>query len=144
MSEPQTNIEIEDVLSSIRRLVSQDLRRPQEPALRPAEASELAPETAASPLDEADTLVLGPAQRVEAPEGLVPMPEGDEVPSEALDAVQRDEGPQEGWDEGAEAPMPADPRAPRLAVLIDAENISSALYEPLQTLVHSLGNPIVW
>lgn len=31
-----------------------------------------------------------------------------------------------------------------LAVLIDAENISSSLYEPLQTLVHSLGNPIVW
>ena len=111
MSEPQTNIEIEDVLSSIRRLVSQDLRRPQEPSARPVEAAELAPESAASRLDEVETLVLGPAQRVEAPEGLVPMPEGDEVPSEALDAVQRDEGPQEDWHEGAEAPMPPEEAA---------------------------------
>ena len=111
MSEPQTNIEIEDVLSSIRRLVSQDLRRPQEPAPRPVEASENAPERVASPVDEVETLVLGPALRVETPEGLAPMPEGDDVPSEALDAVQRDEGPQEGWDEGAEAPMPAEEAA---------------------------------
>lgn len=31
-----------------------------------------------------------------------------------------------------------------LAVLIDAENISSTLFEPLHTLVTALGNPIVW
>jgi hypothetical protein len=31
-----------------------------------------------------------------------------------------------------------------LAVLIDAENISSALYEPLRTLVEALGAPIAW
>lgn len=31
-----------------------------------------------------------------------------------------------------------------LAVLIDAENISSALYEPLHTVVEALGVPIAW
>jgi hypothetical protein len=31
-----------------------------------------------------------------------------------------------------------------LAVLIDAENISSALFEPLRAIVAALGNPIVW
>lgn len=31
-----------------------------------------------------------------------------------------------------------------LAVLIDAENISSALFVPLRTIAESLGNPIVW
>lgn len=108
MSEPQTNIEIEDVLSSIRRLVSQDLRRPQEPAPRPAEVSDLTPETAASPLDEADTLVLGPAQRVEAPEALAPMPEGDASASVEAELVQGDACPQEGWHEGAEAHMQAE------------------------------------
>ena len=39
--------------------------------------------------------------------------------------------------------MPAT-RAPRLAVLIDAENISSALYDGLRATVESLGAPIVW
>lgn len=31
-----------------------------------------------------------------------------------------------------------------LAVLIDAENVSSALFEPLRTLVEALGDPVVW
>lgn len=52
MSEPMSNHEIEDVLSSIRRLVSEDLR----PAPRPAEA-EAKPE---------DKLMLTPALRVVA------------------------------------------------------------------------------
>lgn len=111
MSEPQTNIEIEDVLSSIRRLVSQDLRRAQEPAPRLVEASENAPEREASPVDEVETLVLGPAQRVETPEGLALMPAGGDVTSEALDDLPREEGPQEGLHEGAEAPMPAEEAA---------------------------------
>jgi hypothetical protein len=31
-----------------------------------------------------------------------------------------------------------------LAVLIDAENISSALFEPMRTTIEAIGNPIVW
>lgn len=50
MSDPVTNLEIEDVLSSIRRLVSEDARPRSEP---PARATE-----------RPDRLVLTPAQRV--------------------------------------------------------------------------------
>lgn len=64
MSDPVTNVEIEDVLASIRRLVSEDVRvRPMPPAAAPAPA--------VKPV--ADRLVLTPALRVmeaqeEAPE----------------------------------------------------------------------------
>lgn len=80
MSDPVTNIEIEDVLSSIRRLVSEDGRR--EPPLRradpaaqpPADPVRMAPKAALSeaarpvqptgPQPEPDRLVLTPSQRV--------------------------------------------------------------------------------
>ncbi|MFN0113850.1 MAG: hypothetical protein ACKVPY_04155 [Paracoccaceae bacterium] len=64
MSEPMTNVEIEDVLSSIRRLVSEDLR-----AVRPRPAAE----TALPPPE--GKLVLTPALRVPAP-AVVPAPGG--------------------------------------------------------------------
>lgn len=57
MSEPGTTIEIEDVLSSIRRLVSQDSSLP-----RPSGVPHRTPKVVAV---EADCLVLTPAQRVE-------------------------------------------------------------------------------
>lgn len=41
MSDPMTNIEIEDVLSSIRRLVSEDHRMPSRPAAKPEAAGKL-------------------------------------------------------------------------------------------------------
>ncbi len=54
MSDPVTNVEIEDVLSSIRRLVSAEERSTKEPEEKPVE--------------EADKLVLTPSQRIdEAP-----------------------------------------------------------------------------
>ncbi len=62
MSEPMSSGEIEDVLSSIRRLVSEDLR----PAARSASAEAAdatAPQTAA-PRPAADKLLLTPALRV--------------------------------------------------------------------------------
>ena len=64
MSEPMTNHEIEDVLSSIRRLVSEDLR-PATP--RP-------PEPAAEPEAAADKLLLTPAFRVVTPVAETPAP----------------------------------------------------------------------
>ena len=57
MSDPVTNVDVEDVLSSIRRLVSDDPSRRAGPA-KPAPAREPA----------RDTLVLTPAQRVEPTE----------------------------------------------------------------------------
>lgn len=69
MSEPLTSHEIEDVLSSIRRLVSEDLRpaRPAAPAAPEAKAPAAAPEV--------DKLLLTPALRVvpeKAPEAEAP------------------------------------------------------------------------
>lgn len=62
MSEPMSNVEIEDVLSSIRRLVSEDLS-PQARALRQAAAPAgvPAPQVAAP---QADKLLLTPALRI--------------------------------------------------------------------------------
>lgn len=60
MSDPVTNAEVEDVLSSIRRLVSEE-KRPKQPA---------------QPTDAADRLVLTPALRVEDKE----TPEKTEIP----------------------------------------------------------------
>ena len=74
MSEPMSSGEIEDVLSSIRRLVSEDLR----PAARAASA-ESAP--AAAPQPAADKLLLTPALRVVREEPPAPP---------AVDAVQAD------------------------------------------------------
>ena len=59
MSDPMTNVEIEDVLSSIRRLVSEDTRPPQRPAPDPKKAP--------------GKLVLTPALRVVADAGPAPM-----------------------------------------------------------------------
>lgn len=66
MSDPVTNIEIEDVLSSIRRLVSEENR---------GETAAKAPETAQS-----DKLVLTPALRVEDP--VEPVQEGGDAEPE--------------------------------------------------------------
>jgi len=91
MSDPVTNVEIEDVLSSIRRLVSSEER--------PLKAEDVAPESdAQTPTPEADKLVLTPFFRVDdsedaqasdakdAPEGGMPAREKvlPEVGGEAL------------------------------------------------------------
>ena len=62
MSEPMSSVEIEDVLSSIRRLVSEDLRPLHRPHPNPAAFRPLAAERAAAP--GADRLILTPALRV--------------------------------------------------------------------------------
>lgn len=59
MSERLSSVEIEDVLSSIRRLVSEDLR----PGAKPAEAAAPAPAPAAT---EVGKLVLTPAHRIQS------------------------------------------------------------------------------
>jgi hypothetical protein len=103
MSEQHTNVEIEDVLTSIRRLVSQDLRRPQPPR-QEASPSPSAPQAdrAVSSEPEQETLVLGPALRVAppaAPSGALPIePEHDEAeesgqPQPAMVEEDDSEGP---------------------------------------------------
>lgn len=67
MSEPLTSHEIEDVLSSIRRLVSEDLR----PAARSAAVSAAVSAPAAPKAAEAGKLLLTPALRI-VPEAAVP------------------------------------------------------------------------
>ncbi|MBK6467281.1 MAG: hypothetical protein IPF96_10780 [Rhodobacter sp.] len=94
MSEPLTSHEIEDVLSSIRRLVSEDLRPAARAAGLATGLSAPAPAAAAAAPDagaEAGKLLLTPALRVvpEAP----PMPEANPVAeahpvAEAVHAVE--------------------------------------------------------
>ena len=66
MSDPVTNAEVEDVLSSIRRLVSED-KRPLQAPKPPAPA-------------EPERLVLTAAQRIEDEEG---------IPSDTLDLISK-------------------------------------------------------
>lgn len=77
MSEPMSSVEIEDVLSSIRRLVSDDLR----PQARPqaAQPAAPAPQPAAA---AADKLLLTPALRI------VPEPEAVAEPEPAFHSVR--------------------------------------------------------
>ena len=77
MSDPMTNMEIEDVLSSIRRLVSEDMRSVPRPELigRPL------------PVVPPGRLVLTPAFRVAEPADVA----GDRVDSGPLDAAPRNE-----------------------------------------------------
>ena len=70
MSDPMTNMEIEDVLSSIRRLVSEDLRpAPRDSA---APASRPAPGPASRPAEPEGKLVLTPAFRISEPASVMP------------------------------------------------------------------------
>lgn len=104
MSDPVTNAEIEDVLSSIRRLVSTDERE------KPA-----APKAVS---DEQDKLVLTPSQRVDdAPEddGAPEVGEADHAPVEAAFLAQYavDPTPESDDPEGdAEPSEPETPQAP--------------------------------
>lgn len=86
MSEPMSSVEIEDVLSSIRRLVSEDLR-PATPRT-PATAENHAPAPAAEQV--ASKLILTPALRVVPPE----------TKAEAAPAPAT---PDEDWDEAEQA-----------------------------------------
>lgn len=80
MSDPMTNLQIEDVLSSIRRLVSEDLR----PGARPAAS-------ASRPAN--DKLVLTPALRIvpeeRAPAAKPPRPPTPTETTEAFDPLPR-------------------------------------------------------
>lgn len=75
MSEPRTNIEVEDVLSSIRRLISQDA------AVRQSPVPHRSPSGGVQEDDDAPMLVLTPAQRISAE------CEAGEDPAEEADAL---------------------------------------------------------
>ena len=97
MSEPVTNAQIEDVLSSIRRLVSEDGRSDmhnEQPRQARADASGSAPE-------KADRLVLTPALRVEEPQA-APVQSG----------AAPDAGPDAGPDSGEVADQTTRRQAP--------------------------------
>lgn len=98
MSDPVTNAEIEDVLSSIRRLVSTDEReKPAAPKAVP---------------DEQDKLVLTPSQRVdEAPEedGAPEVAEADHAPVEAAFLAQYAVDPPPESDEQEGDTEPSEP-----------------------------------
>lgn len=78
MSDPMTNTEIEDVLSSIRRLVSEELRPQQQARVLPDPISTAARPTTPAP-GQAGKLLLTPALRVVAAE------ESDPITNETAD-----------------------------------------------------------
>ncbi|OUD10542.1 hypothetical protein BVC71_03340 [Marivivens niveibacter] len=78
MSDPQTNVEIEDVLTSIRRLVSEsEWTRPAAPLQQQNKASE--PVAEATQSEPADKFVLTPALRVV-----------EDTPTESTESVSED------------------------------------------------------
>lgn len=92
MSEPMTSPEIEDVLSSIRRLVSDDLRQARALMAATQAEAEAEPASAAVADGEADKLLLTPALRVisSVPDSGAalqtlpePVPEISQVPADA-------------------------------------------------------------
>ena len=95
MSEPVTNAEVEDVLSSIRRLVSEDKR--------PLQAPRAAPQAN-------DKLVLTPALRVaeQAPSATEPEPQASE-PAPPPTSQYKAEGQIDDWnDDGAQDDSPGE------------------------------------
>lgn len=104
MSDPVTNVEIEDVLSSIRRLVSEETRPPR-PRSQPAQPG-------------SDRLVLTPSLRVHDPEPRQPAPEPAKAvrpaspmlltnPAPAVDATEA-RGPERTVDAGPTETRPQD------------------------------------
>lgn len=140
MSEPMSSVEIEDVLSSIRRLVSEDMR-PAAPAAAAAQAKPPAPPVQPAPSVAeriAPKLILTPALRVVADEAPPAVPDPVAEPWDdgevaafvnvEDDAVFADDGHwQRGADvvsltpaENAPAPQPAPDPAPQAADVAEA------------------------
>lgn len=67
MSEANRNLDIEDVLSSIRRLVSEDARKAENAALASVQGQAPAP---VPPVNQGERLVLTPALRISEPEAV--------------------------------------------------------------------------
>lgn len=131
MSEPLTSHEIEDVLSSIRRLVSEDLRPGGRAAAGAAPAAPISPTVPVAPQPDAGKLLLTPSLRVVAGEAApepepvleaaAPAPVGTDAPPAPADEVYDDQGLDEG-DSGlkalldtvapAEARVESDPVSP--------------------------------
>ena len=81
MSDPVTNVAIEDVLSSIRRLVSEDARvRPMPSKTDPEWQADQVEAQIAAPSDRVEKLVLTPALRVADPVDPAPV---DDLPDDA-------------------------------------------------------------
>ena len=98
MNDPVTNVEIEDVLSSIRRLVSEDAR------VRPVgwQAEPVAATAEAAPVAEAGRLVLTPALRVtEDAEQEADVPEADLPEAGGDTAMEAEEAMEAHPEEGA-------------------------------------------
>ena len=121
MSEPGTNVEIEDVLTSIRRLVSQDAAmQPPGAVHRPA------PPLRAEKVEEPETaLLLTPAQRIEAE------PPAPEVVAE--DVVAESEVPE---------PAPVAPRKSDILVLRPAPDLGEELSR-LETTIAEMEAAVV-
>lgn len=115
MSDPVTNVEIEDVLSSIRRLVSENARAGQAPAQgeseaapgETAEAEDAGESPADAPAPGGDMLVLTPALRVVEPDEAVGAEDDGEAPERAAAAPEEthhwaDDGAETAIEEAAE------------------------------------------
>jgi hypothetical protein len=92
MSESRTHVEIEDVLSSIRRLVSQDGQLPRRTGLFRAAESSLPTADPAAPQSQPECLVLTPALRVVEPEPESPIAGAAEAPPTSAQGYEDPQG----------------------------------------------------
>jgi hypothetical protein len=142
MSEPLTSHEIEDVLSSIRRLVSEELR----PTARAAAAAQPSPPPAAA---EAGKLLLTPALRVvpDTPAEAEPAPAGGDEPPEGI-LTPLAAGPEyddEGWNRADETVSTAlvDP-VEEPAVETEVISAAEPTWPEPQTEVWPDGTEVLW
>lgn len=128
MNEPMSSREIEDVLSSIRRLVSDDLR----PTVRPATPQ---PPTTASKLLLTPALRVVPRMEAEedvVPEAAVTSPDGDTSAARRIEDVVASLGaavePDSAWEAEAAAPEWGDAAWPSLpeVVEVDLDSVAEA------------------
>lgn len=145
MSEPMSSGEIEDVLSSIRRLVSEDLRqssRPAFPSGRPADPAPMPPPVDDRPAAMPGKLLLTPALRVVPAEAAAEtvVTGASDQPEQPDPVVTADAA----WDvpageEGADTPARAEPSAPPTLVL----HSSDAPADPDDQTQAWAGEPVV-
>lgn len=124
MSDPVTNAEVEDVLSSIRRLVSDDIK----PNRTPHATGTAQPEDAEDENQEPERLVLTPALRVENEPENSPAQETKEAQEDIVDA--QDAGAEAIADNEAREPEDEDELAPDHADEPEVESVAFDDDEP--------------
>ena len=139
MSEPMSNHEIEDVLSSIRRLVSEDLR-PTAKTDGPPPQAQHPLSSGAAPNPAREKLILTPAFRVvtDEAEADAPAPQADDLETDDLSSL--DDSEIAGFADPEEIRVAEDP----VPVQSVVSRLSAAVGESDEEWESPVGDPLAW